>query len=132
MAYELHNGLKLPLRSGTAAIGLKQAVALDTAGGGDVVAIATNNVRPIGFTIATVAALRAGAVHGVGNVVKAVAAASLGIGAECGVASTNGNLGPISGASGVSKWALGQAVSPAAAGETFSLLVNPRQISNLI
>ncbi len=132
MAHEQHQGLKFPKKVGTAAIGPKQLVALDTSGGGDVLAIATNNVRPLGVTIATCAALRAGAVFGHGNTVKAIAAASLGVGAEVGVASTNGNLGPISGASGVTKWAVGQAESAAAAGETFSLLVNPRQLSNLI
>jgi hypothetical protein len=132
MAFELHNGIKIALRSGTAVIADKQLVTLDTSGGGDVIACATNNVRPVGITVATVAASRAGAIHSHGNVCKAVAAASLGLGAEVGVASTNGNLGPISGASGVTKWAAGQALSAAAAGETFSFLVSPRQVSNLI
>jgi hypothetical protein len=132
MAYVNHQGLKLSLKCGTAAISPFQSVALDSSGGGDVVAIATNNVRPLGVTIATVTASQAAAVYAHDNVVKAIAAASLGVGAEVGVASTNGNFGPITGASGVTKWATGRALTAAAAGERFSLLVQPRQLSNLI
>jgi hypothetical protein len=130
MAHVQHQGLKWPLAAASA-VADKKVVVLDTTAN-QAVPAATNNVRPLGVTIASGAQGDSIAVYGHGNTVKAVAAASLGFGSEVGVASTNGNLGPITGASGVTKWAVGQALESAAAGETFSLLVSPRQLSNLI
>jgi hypothetical protein len=73
------------------------------------------------------------------NIVKAVAAASLGAGAEVCVASigvasgaqrnaiaTITLLGPLTIASGTAKWAVGIAMDPAAAGEVFSVYLKPR------
>lgn len=103
----------------------------------EVVPCSTHGQRPVGVTgdvgSATVAASRGFqvGVHTNGNVVRAIAAASLGNGAEVGVASTNGALGPVQGASGASVWSVGQAVTSAAAGSKFTIIVQPRQLSNL-
>jgi hypothetical protein len=64
--------------------------------------------------------------------VRVPAGGSLGHGADVGVASTNGALGPVSAASGVARYRVGQALTAAAAGETFSLYVNPKQLSGLV
>lgn len=63
-----------------------------------------------------------------GNIVKVKAAASIGVAAEAGVASTNGDLGPVAQASGTLKYTAGIALSPADAGEFFSLYVKPRTL----
>lgn len=97
------------------------------------VAVGTNNVEIQGFTgDATALRTEAVTVYGEGAVVQAVAAASLGAGAELGIASSNGALGPVSGASGVSKYRVGKSFEAAAAGEKFALYVKPKQLSNLI
>ena len=67
-------------------------------------------------------------VYEAGNIVKALCAASVGAGAVVGVASDNGGLGPVAQASGTLKWAVGVALSPAAAGETFACKVHPRTL----
>ena len=67
--------------------------------------------------------------HDHGNTVKMVAGASIGHGAEVGVASANGAVGPIAGASGVVRHSIGQSCTVAAPGEVFSVYVNPRQLS---
>lgn len=126
MAYVLHNGHKESLTSASA-IADKRPVKLDTVES-QVVLCATSGHEPLGFTIASAAQGGALAVHGRDNVVKAVAAASLGYGAKVGVASTNGALGPVAAASGVVTWAVGEARGPAAAGETFSVRVNPEKL----
>ena len=72
------------------------------------------------------------AVYDDGNVVKAVAAASVGIGAEVGIASSNGAMAPVAGASGVARHSSGQSVTAAAAGEVFSIYVRTRQLSGAV
>lgn len=95
--------------------------------------VSTSGLEPVGVALATAVNPGDGVtVHDAYNVVKIVAAASLGAGANVGVASTNGQLGIVAGASGVTTWRVGKSLSAAAAGETFSLYVNPRQLSNLI
>lgn len=110
-----------------------RAVQIDTAKNRQVLLAATQNVEPYGVTgNGTALQGEAVTVHGPDSVVEAVAAASLGAGADIGVASTNGALGPVSGASGVSRFRAGVSVEAAGAGERFSLYVNPKQLSNLI
>lgn len=96
-----------------------------------VVAIASQNLEPVGITLAT--ALQGGAVTVLDDesLVKVTAGASLGAGADVGVASTNGSLGPVSGASGSVVYRVGKSTSAAAAGEVFSLYIRPRQLSGL-
>lgn len=67
-----------------------------------------------------------------GNTVKVTAIGSLGVGADIGVASTNGGLAPVAAASGVDVWRVGKSVSPANAGEVFSLYVSPRLLSSTV
>lgn len=108
-------------------------VKIDTAANRQVVLAASVNDSLQGFVGgATAKTGEAVTVYGENAVVSAVAAASLGAGAVVGVASTNGAIGPVSGASGVTKFQAGISLESAAAGEQFSLYVKPRQISNLI
>lgn len=131
MARESHNGLIEPALKAASAMSPRTAVKLDTVAN-QVVAVASRNQEPLGLTGAASAAQGLPVVtYGPGNVVKAIAGASLGYGADIGVASTNGALGPVSAASGSVVWRVGVAREPAAAGEVFSLYINPRQLSGL-
>lgn len=119
-----------------------QPVRLDTVDN-QFVAVANASQRPFGMTgDATSVQGQAAAIYEEGNYVKAVAAASLGFGAEVGIASigiasyafgsaTTAMLGPAAGASGVTRWAVGIAAEAASGGEVFSVFVKPRQISGL-
>jgi len=92
-----------------------------------------NTVEPHGIIDQVVASGLPGesiTVYEPGDVVKVTAAASLGSGTDVGVAS--GGFSPISGASGITRWRSGKSHTAAAAGETFSVYVSPRQLSNLI
>lgn len=113
------------------AVGQHMPVGLDTIKN-QVVPLTAVTARPIGLTDATAAQGAAVTVHEETSVAKAVCAASVGVGVDVGVASTNGALGPVTGASGVTRWAIGQSREAAAAGETFAVYIHPRQISNLI
>lgn len=96
--------------------------------------VPTNNVQPDGFSHAAASYLRPVALHEAGEVVEAIAAASLGAGAEVMVGTANASvigLIPAAGASGVTRFAVGKSTTPAGDGEFFSLYVNPRQISGL-
>lgn len=134
MAYELHNGRAFP---GVAAslINTRQVVRLapGTTQRG-VMPVATWNQQPLGITGEPVASIaQAVTVHTDGNHVKAIAAASLGVGALVGIASgaagASSRLQPVAGASGSVIWSVGEATTPAAAGEYFTVHVNPRQLS---
>lgn len=132
MAFEDHQGFIPPGVKAASLINPQFVVSLDTVAD-QVVPIATNNVRPLAVNgDASVAQGEAITVYGQNNIVKVKAVASLGAGAEVGVASTNGQLNAIAGASGITRWSVGQSLSAAGAGEVFSLYVNPRQLSNLI
>lgn len=126
MAEFLRNSLPFTVASDIQA---NRPVKIDTAADRQVVAAASVNDRVHGFIdSATHLQGEAVTVYGQGAVVSVVAAASLGAGAAVGVASTNGAIGPVSGASGLTKYEAGVSVESAAAGEKFSLYVNPRQI----
>lgn len=112
------------------AIAARKPVKLDTVAD-QVVLAATNNVRPLGFVTASAGRGEGLSVFTDSNVVKAIAAASVGVGVEVAVASTNGDLGPLTTASGVGVWAVGLSLSPAQAGETFSVLIRARQTGGL-
>lgn len=70
-------------------------------------------------------------IAGHGEYAKAVAAASLGAGADIAVVGATRSLGLAAGASGSARYSVGQSVTAAAAGEVFTLYVNPRQLSGL-
>lgn len=137
MAFELHRYNDQLSVTAASSILPKQPVRL--AGSSVLFALpcATNNVRPFavnGLASGGASGLDQGekiTVYEEGNIVKAVAAASLGVNAEVAVGSPNGALIPIAIASGVGRWAVGVSLSAAAEGETFSLYVMPRQTGSL-
>lgn len=95
--------------------------------------IATNNVRPYGLNSeATGGASGLNqrehvTVYEPGNIAKAVSLASIGVGQEVGVGSSNGALaGGLLAAS--AHWAVGVTLSPAGAGEFLSVLIQPRKV----
>lgn len=104
------------------------------------VSAATVNQEPFGIALATAA--QAGAtppfsaavpVVDLGNTIKVTAIASLGVGADIGVASTNGGLAAVAAASGVDVWRVGKSVSAASnPGEVFGLYVSPRKLSSTV
>lgn len=124
----------------------RTVVRLDTTTG-QVVPLTNASQRPYGITQATGASPGLSvAVFESPGVAKAIAAASLGFGAEVSLASvgvasaaqsnslaTTTLLGPASvGASGSAEWAIGVALTPALAGEVFSVKLEPRQVSGLV
>ena len=132
MAFELHRDPGLP---GIAASAMA-ANTVVTEDVGDVqrqfLAVATVNVEPIGVT-RSVASFAGDAVtvYDQPHIVRAVAAASLGHGADVGVVGATTSLGLVAAASGVVKWRVGRSLTAAAAGETFSLSIRPRQVGGL-
>lgn len=130
-AFELHRSGFPALAASALSAG--QLVSHDT---GDtqrqVVPIATVNVEPLGVALASAANPGdAVTVMDRGSVVKVLAAASLGAGADVGNVGATTSLGLVAGASGVVKWAAGKSMTAAAAGEVFSFYVNPRQLGGL-
>jgi hypothetical protein len=129
-AFELHR-FGFPAKAASA-IGAGIPVTYDVADTQrQVVAVASRNVEPFGVTLATAANPGDSVtVMERGNVIKAVAMASIGAGAPVGVGSSNGALTLVAaGASGAVVWQVGVSMSAAAAAETFSFYVNPRQLS---
>lgn len=94
--------------------------------------VATNNVQVLGVSIATAAS--AGDPHAVVDrgVVKLLAVASIGAGAEVMVASANGGVGVAAAASGFTRWSVGISQTPAAVGDTFSVLLRQRQLPGVV
>lgn len=109
-------------------------VILDTgAAKRQVVPVATNGIEPVGITgPATALQGEAVTVYGEGAVVEAISVASIGAGQNVAIASTNGAVGLVAGASGINRYRVGRTHEPAGAGERFSLYVSPKQLSNLI
>jgi hypothetical protein len=132
MAYVDHKGF-IDSRRVASVVAPQNVVALiGTVAEAKVAPIATNGVEPYGVVDTAQAIDGNVTVYAQDNIVKAIAGASLGPGADVGVASSNGALAPVAGASGVTRWRTGKALEAAAVGERFSILVSPRQLSNLI
>jgi hypothetical protein len=105
-----------------------------------VLQVAAVTDEPYGYTAeATAVQGEANAIFLENNVVKAIAAASIGVGALVGLASigvasaaqrnaiaTVTLLGPVTVASGTKVWTYGRSLTPAAAGEVFSVHVKFR------
>lgn len=128
MAYEAHDGIK---SSRQAASDLPQYAVVTRAAEGQVARVGSQGQRPLGVIgAASLAQGQHVAVYEDGNVVKAKAAASLGVGADV---FSNGSVSllPAAAASGSAVWSVGVSESPAAAGEIFSLRVHVRQLSGL-
>lgn len=130
MAFELIDHGEYP-GLGASNIGDKMVVAITTGERG-VVPVVAATTEPLGITIAT--GLRGEAVTVIthGNVAKAIAAASIGAGANVGILGATRSLGLAVGASGVANWRVGKSVTAAAAGEAFGVYVAPAQLSGLI
>lgn len=130
MAFELHRHEGFPGKAASQ-VNARQPVRLVNAERG--VGPATDNtVEVFGIAGATAAPGEAVTVYDAKHVAKAVAAASVGAGANVGVASPNGALGPIAGASGAARHRVGQTVQEAREGEVVSVYVNPQQLSGLV
>src|SRR5438552_18375447 len=134
MAFELHRDPGLP-GIAASAMAVNTVVSWDVADvQRQVLAVATGNVEPIGVTRNVASAAGAAVtVYDENHIVRAVAGASLGAGANVGVLGATTSLGIVAaGASGVIAWRLGRSLTAAAAGETFSLSIKPRQLSGLL
>jgi hypothetical protein len=108
-----------------------QPVALSASVAGAVIPCATWNVEAQGINgSATGAVGDAITVYGNDSIVEAIAGASLGPGADVGVGSTNGVLAPVAQASGVVRNRVGKSLEGAAAGERFSVYVNPARMAD--
>jgi hypothetical protein len=132
MAFELHrHGHQQGLKAASA-INPRTPVKLAGSNALFVLPAASGNDRPFGVTGNATAGASglnsndAAVVYERGNVVKAVAAASVGVGAAVFVASTNGALGP-NPITASAHWEVGISETPAAAGEIFSVYVDPRK-----
>jgi len=84
--------------------------------------------EPVGLSIATAASPGDPIAIQTEGIGKAIAAASIGVGGRAVVASSNGALGPV-GASPAA-WTVGVARTAAAAGEYFSVLIDPEKVGN--
>ncbi len=103
-----------------------------------VIPLASCNLEPFGIALATANFANATPPFSAacpvvdrGNTIKVTAGASLGAGADVGVATTSGSLilGPVAGSGGTTVWRVGKAHSPAVAGEVFSLYVDPKNMN---
>lgn len=131
MAFSLDNGIILPCFAATQ-LGERVPVKLVEGATARIVApVASLNEETIGFTQTVASPGCPVEVQSYGNVVKAVAAASVGAGAEVALGSPNGALGPVAGASGVTKYSSGRSLSAAAGAEVFSVFVHPRRLSGI-
>lgn len=93
------------------------------------------NDEPFGTVKATAGAsgLNQGervAIYEHANYVKMIAGASLGVGADVGVGSSNGVMKPIVAATGSIIWRVGKSITPAAAGDVFTVYVSPKQLDS--
>ena len=104
----------------------KTVVALAPALTNGVVAASAAAHEPHGVTVASAGQGEAVTVFDRGNIVKVTAGASLGHGGNVGLAAATTSLAPV--ASG--QWRVGKALEAAAAGEVFSLYVDPLQLTS--
>jgi hypothetical protein len=148
MAFELHRYQFQQEFAAASTYAPFTVVSLDTTTEKQVVSAANASQRPFGVIGASAGQGRAVTVYEEGNIVKCIAAASIGANAEVAVASlgvssqvqggttlaTTTLLGLASGAaaSGKVQWAVGLSETAALAGEIFSVLIKPRQLSGLV
>jgi hypothetical protein len=131
MAFKLHRTSFPGIAASAVSAG--QAVTLASGGDRNVAPIVNSSVEPFGIALASAASVGDGvAVLDDNNVEIVIAAASLGRGADVGVVGATTSLGPVSAASGSAVYRVGKSLSAAAAGEEFSIYVNPKQLSGLV
>jgi hypothetical protein len=148
MAFELYRWTFPAIAASAISAGQPVQFTVATAGTSpadrQVVPLGSVNLEPFGIALATAnyAAATPPFSAGVGivdrgNTIKVTAIASLGVGADVGVGTNiagqaSGWAVPVAAASGVDTWRVGKAVSPAAAGEVFSLYVDPFRLSSTV
>lgn len=96
-----------------------------------VIPVASNNVLAVGMIDTRVGSAAQGepvTVYEHGAVVEALAAASLGQGADVAFQVPSNGFAPFAAASGVARFAVGVSMTPAQPGEYFSLYVRPRAL----
>jgi hypothetical protein len=99
-----------------------------------VIPVASNNIVAVGMIDTRVGAASAGdpvTVYEHGAVVEALAAASVGQGAEVAFQVPSNGFAPVAGASGVLRASVGVTMTPANPGEYFALYVRPRVLGGL-
>ena len=137
MAFEqTQEGVTFP---GVAATGIKlwDAVTLASSATQDraIAPVASVNQWPIGIAQAsagTGATLpQSVTVQGFGSMLKVTAGATVAVGQDVHQTIGSSAYAPIAAASGSTKFAIGQAVTPANAGELFTVYINPRIISGI-
>lgn len=108
-----------------------QPVRLSASVAGAVIPCGTWNLEAQGINgPATGAVGDAITVYANDSIVEAIAGASVGPGADVAVGSTNGVLAPVAAASGVVRNRVGKSLEGAAAGEKFSVYVNPARMAD--
>ena len=137
MAFEqTQEGVTFPAVAATG-IKLWDAVTLASSATQDraVAPIATHNQFPLGIAQAsagTGATLpQSVTVQGFGSMLKVTAGATVAVGQDVHQTVGSSAYAAVSGASGSTKYAIGQAVTPASPGELFTVYINPRVISGL-
>lgn len=137
MAFEqTQQGVTFP---GVAATGIKlwDAVTLASSVTQDraVAPVASHNQLPLGIAQAsagTGASLpQSVTVQGVGSLLKVTAGATVAVGQDVHQTVGSSAYAGVTGASGSTKFAIGQAVTPANPGELFTVYINPRIISGI-
>lgn len=123
MAYKINDYSQTLPKQAASAVGANLPVFSSASNGDQVVPVGTVNQHVLGITVATAASPGDAVAVQTQGVVKAVAIASLGPGADVGVGSTNGRLGPIT--VGTAVQAVGISQAAAADGVVFSVLLRP-------
>lgn len=133
MAFVDHNqGEVLPKRAASD-LGAFQFVGADPGQENQVVRLGSSGQRPYGGTDqGSILRGEYGPIYSDGMIIKAIAQASIGAGAAVGVTGATTSLGLAAAASGAAVWSIGEAQTNVAAGERFSVLVKPRQLSGLV
>lgn len=145
MAYELHRYQFQQAFRAASTINPYSVVAYSASAEKEVLPAGNASQRIVGVVGASAGQGAAVTVYEEGNVVKCIAAASIGPNVEVAIASvgvssqvqggttlaTTTLLGVAAGASGKTGWSVGVSQTSALAGEIFSVLVKPRQLANL-
>lgn len=126
MAFKLDAAQNSLPKVAASAVGAHFAVTFSASAVDEVVPVGTQNVEPGGMSVATAASAGNPVAVQVGGVAKAVAAASVGVGANVGVGSPNGALAPV--ASAATAFRVGISQTAAAEAEIFSVLIRPDRV----
>lgn len=135
-----HSGL--PLIAGATDIVAGNPVAITASGSWQVITAADNTTEIIGIARASAQANQGVDIRDIGDIVRAVAAATINSGEHVGIASlstTEGasglvqvaQLAPVAKASAANRWSVGIAVESAQPKQEFAYYIKPTQLSGL-